>query len=144
MVAQADDDNGGWTTWEVALPTAEEGKWRYPFSEAFLACTGDPVNVAIADMKLLQELGFPPRPVGRLQYSRTDKKAPKIYRLKCKPSCWRLYLYPHPDQLRLIYLHSVCKKRDEQDPKDARLARDRLERLFSGNARALRFAFPDP
>src|SRR5688500_13352539 len=91
----------GWKTWEIALPGDAPGQWRYPFSVTLMG-SGDPINVAIADMLLLEELGFPPRPAGRLKYSRSDKKKPKIFRFRCKPSCWRLYFFADDEERRII------------------------------------------
>jgi hypothetical protein len=134
-----------WTTWEVCSPS-HGGSWndpRRPVSET-MARSGDPTTTAIGKMKLLQTLGLP-EGFRSLIIEKADGGDPTIYILKCKPCCWRLYFYACKESetaKRIVYLHAKCKKKNKQDPDDAKHARLALGALDAGGMRIIRFQFP--
>jgi hypothetical protein len=67
----------------------------------------------------------------------------KIWILKAKPSCWRLYFHVYENTNQIFYLHAVCKKKDQQSPSDGRKARKRLNDSIAAGAPALEIEFPD-
>ena len=72
------------------------------------------------------------------------KKDDHIWLLKCKPACWRLYFYVWTNEKskRIIYVHAVCKKTDEEDPSDAREARRVFDGIRPGGSAIRLFEFP--
>lgn len=66
-----------WRSWEVVLPGGSAGSWRRPVSETLLSGRGDPVTVAVRNMLLLEELGYPPRLRGQLAYAKADAGKPR-------------------------------------------------------------------
>lgn len=140
-----------WTTYEILLRDADgklDAAGERPFSND-LAGDGDPVQTAIQKMRLLQHHGWPDARLnlkdkrGKLLIDRADDEDPKIWILKCKPSCWRLYFCVYSDTKRIVYLYAVCKKRPDRDPADSVRARHRFDG-FGGSRRSgiARFDFP--
>ena len=120
-----------------------------PFSE-ILATSGNMPTQAITKMRMLQDLGWPEArrtlkdDQGR---SRIVKKNSDIWLLKCKPSCWRLYFYVCDEQQqqegkRIIFVHAVCKKKDKEDPREAKEAERIAHQIRSGGSRITLFEFP--
>jgi len=122
-----------WTSWEIV----SGGR---PFSETLLGGNGDNPGLALRKIKLLEAGGFPPSN-RLLEYEKADNLDPRIYRLKRKPKCWRIYFAV--EGRRLIYLHAVCKKSDRRNEEDSRKARRRLTAFYNGESALEKLEVPD-
>lgn len=131
----------GWKSYEV-LQSGD----KVPFSKS-LARVGAPPNGAVRQMMTLESIG-----VSEAQRtlkdskggSRVVRKDDKIWLLKCKPSCWRLYFYVSEtkEEKRIIYVHAVCKKKTAENDTDAQKARVIADGIRPGGSRITPFAFP--
>src|ERR1700719_4469119 len=115
------------TTYEVIQRDENGNHAITPFSET-LAVSGVLAKQAITKMRMLQEISWPEARNAlkddqghRLVVSKDDR----IWLLKCKPSCWRLYFYvsENATTTRIAYVHAVCKKQNRENPSDATQAR---------------------
>ena len=89
------DESLKWETYEVAEPNGD-GEHSYPFSEALAVSGGPPPVQAITKIRMLQAIGWPTAKnqlKDNLGKPLVVKKDDRIWLLKCKPSCWRLYFY---------------------------------------------------
>jgi hypothetical protein len=137
----ADDD---WSIYEVLEPDADgqlvdHGSNR-PVSRA-LAESGDPIETAISKLKLLEYHGWPAAR-GLLDVDEADDKTPKIWILKCKPSCWRFYFHVYETRRRIVLLHVRCKKRNRRSSSDSTRARNVLGALGARRSGIILFEFP--
>src|SRR6266496_2807956 len=124
---QRRDAPRSWKTYEV-YERDENGAYAFtPFSAA-LASSGTISAQVIIKMRKVQEIGWP-EAVTQLHDNKGHrlivKKNDKIWLLKCKPACWRLYFYVSETAMegRLIYVHAICKKTRKEDPAAAKAAR---------------------
>lgn len=125
---------------EIVIPGA--GGESRPFSDVLLSGVGDRPVKAIRQMVLLALAGFPP--ANRIAaYELADDEQPRIYRLKVKPHCWRLYFWADSTKKRFVFLHAVCKKKSKSDEQDATKARDRLTRYQGGKATIEHMGLPN-
>jgi hypothetical protein len=133
-----------WSTWEAVLRQGK-GPWVPVMSTAFAQGKGDELATTIGKMRILERLGFPAA-LQSVTLEKADRRKPAIWILKCKPSCWRLYLHLYtvsPTDKRIVYLHAKCKKKDKQDPEDTARARRVLAAANRGDVgRIARFPFP--
>lgn len=141
-MAALDTGQPAWTSWEVVSPDGEGQLTKRPVSSEMDRC-GDQLETPINKMRLFEHHGWPDaRSKGVLEISRSDTTAPKLWILKCKPSCWRLYLYVDPPQKRLVYLYAKCKKKWKQDAEDSRKARRVFQSVQAGRFGIIAFQFP--
>ncbi len=73
------------------------------------------------------------------------KKDDRIWLLKCKPSCWRLYFYVFYKQMlrkQIIYVYAVCKKKNREDPRAAAQAERIADEIRPGGSGITLFDFP--
>lgn len=147
------DPTPPWESYEVLLRDSdgrlhEDGK--RPFSVRLLK-GGDQITTALGLMWTLQFHGWPrARQVmkderGKLRIVLSDdENGKRIWILKAKPTCWRLYFYVYEEKKHILYLHAVCKKKDEQDPSETTRARRIFTRVggASGSG-SIKFDFPD-
>lgn len=58
--------------------------------------------------------------------------------------CWRLYFYvwKNNKDKRIIYVHAICKKTDQEDQGDAIKARRVADGIRPGGSAITRFEFP--
>jgi hypothetical protein len=117
-----------------------------PFSDA-LAASGVLAKQAVTKMRMLHEISWPEARDAlkddqghRLIVSKDDR----IWLLKCKPSCWRLYFYvsENATTTRIVYVHAVCKKRNRENPSDATHARSIVDTIRPGGSGISAFEFP--
>jgi hypothetical protein len=123
-----------------------------PFSDDLLS-GGDRVVQAVGLMWLVQYHGWPE---ARRQLRDSDgrnrivlagdRSGARIWLLKAKPSCWRLYFYVYEQTKQILYLHATCKKQDAQDDAAEARARRILTGVGGSGSRygAVEFDFPDP
>jgi hypothetical protein len=125
---------------------------RRPFSETLLA-GGDPIDGAIRKMELLCHHGWP---MARLHMKNGDgsplvaeadssEDAKKIWILKAKPQCWRLYFYVNqqePEKPFFLFLLAICKKKQKQSASHSKRARRILDSLGPGGNGRIRFDLP--
>jgi hypothetical protein len=132
-----------WATYEIILRDASGEYAITPFSDA-LAVSGQRPAQAINKMRMVQEIGWP-----EAKRSFTDQrgrplivgKEGGIWLLKCKPLCWRLYFYVCEKYKRIIYVHAVCKKKDRENPSDARRAKTVADGIQRCGSRITAFQF---
>lgn len=129
-----------WTSYEPVFREAE--RERRPFSDVLFGGSGDRPHRALRVIELLRLGGFPP-PAGSIAYEPADDQQPRIYYIKCKPSCWRLYAYVDQEKRQVLFLHCACKKGWKADPKDATRARMLLDRAFDGEVKFEPLELPD-
>src|SRR5258705_13250557 len=89
------DLSSGWTTYEVYQRDTQGKHTITPFSTA-LARPGDLPTQAVTKMRMVQDLGWPEAKrclKDDCGHPLVVKKDDKIWLLKCKPKCWRLYFY---------------------------------------------------
>jgi len=129
-----------WATLEVVLRDATgklDSSGARPFSDALPSDGPAAAKTAIQKMLLVESLGWPSARLdlkdeyGKPRIERSDDKAPQIYILKCKPTCWRLYFYVDHKRKYFVYLYAKCKKKQRRDPADSASAR-RLYQSLSG------------
>jgi hypothetical protein len=131
--------SSGWTSYEVIHKETE----ATPVSEAIF--NGDDRSAVVKKLLLVQELGWPE--AKRLHFgakgkNRIVQKDDIVWLLKCTPHCWRLYFYIYKPKRWIIYLHAVCKKKDEEDPNDAIKARAAYDDINGGAFGITLFPFP--
>lgn len=74
---------------------------------------------------------------------RIARKDDVIWLLKCSPHCWRLYFYVQIEEKRIIYVHAICKKKDDEDDQGFIKARRIADRVKGGKQNTVReFKFP--
>lgn len=147
------DPTPPWESHEVLLRDSEgelHEDCKRPFSASLLR-GGDQIATALGLMWQLQFHGWPKAKQvmkdehGKPRIVLSDEvDGVKIWILKAKPTCWRLYFYVYQEKTRIFYLHAVCKKKNAQNPSDARKAR----RIFNGvggstGSGSIAFDFPD-
>lgn len=140
------DLSSGWKTYEVCESDSEGEVTRTPFSDELVKSGKIPVQ-AITKMRMLEELGWP---TAKRQLKDNHghplvvKKDERIWLLKCKPACWRLYFYVHESSKSkcFIFVHAVCKKADQEDDGDTREARRIADQIRPGGSRITEFEFP--
>src|SRR5437899_2347270 len=106
-----------WVTYEVIVRDASGDPSITPFSGG-LTSAGQVLGRVLRRMRMLQDLGLP---AARLHMKDKDgrrlivSKDDRIWLLKCKPTCWRLYFYVYKSgsENRIIYVWAVCKKQDD-------------------------------
>jgi hypothetical protein len=144
------DPTPPWTHWEPVL-RGDDGHLdgnRRPFSEQFSGEVGG-VVAATGKMWLMGYHGWPGAIAairddqGKPLIEEADNQEPKIWILKCKPHCWRLYFYVYQDKNRFLYLYAKCKKKWKRNTSDSKRARNLFARI--GGTRGIgidSFAFP--
>ncbi|HET7584825.1 MAG TPA: hypothetical protein VFK13_07960 [Gemmatimonadaceae bacterium] len=113
------DRAGGWQLLEVVRGT------RRPSSDAYCDANDRELATILRQLRLLRLAGCPPeRGKGRPRYEKLGQctfegRSVGVYVLKAKPSPWRLYFFvPDREHRRIVFLHSVSKKRDKRDAQD--------------------------
>ena len=138
--------SSGWNSYEVYQRDGRGNHAITPFSDA-LAAPGKILAQPVTKMRMVQDLGWP----GAKRHLKDDhghplvvKKDDVIWLLKCKPSCWRLYFYVYEngENKRIIYVHAVCKKSDQEDAGDAVEARRIADGIRPGGSAITPFQFP--
>ena len=142
MTRRRTDLSSGWTSYEVIHKNEAR---TTPFSDA-LAARGDLAG-AINKISLVEEVGWPKaRQVlhyGPGHKKRIAKKDDVIWLLKCWKSCWRLYFYVIPSEKKyIVYVHAVCKKKNQEDPGEAVTARKVYDGIQVGRSAITPFQFP--
>jgi hypothetical protein len=135
-----------WGTYQVAMKTKDAGRIETPFFEQ-LSVGGKSAVQPINKMQLIQTLGWE-----EARRTLKDDKGRKvivkkddlIWLVKCKPSCWRLYcyVYENGETHQIIYVHAVCKKKDDEDPGDLTTARRIADDIGSRARSIAAFEFP--
>jgi hypothetical protein len=139
--------SSGWVSFEVVWKDQAGDYTVLPFSTA-LASQPDRLAQVHNKIRMLQDLGWPEaRRVLRDAHGHplVSRKDDRIWLLKCKPSCWRLYFYVYAtdQEKRIIYVHAVCKKRDREDRQDFLDARRIADGIRPGGSRITAFEFFD-
>jgi hypothetical protein len=113
------DADGDWELLELAR------RDRRPCSDAYCDANHRELANVLRQLSLLRAAGCPPEDGrGHPNYEKIGKcpfegRAVSVYVLKAKPSSWRLYFFVADRQgRRIVFLHSVSKKRDKRDPQD--------------------------
>lgn len=136
--------SSGWATYEIIHRDDAGAFSQMPFTEELTASGKAPVQ-AIQKMRMLQELGLK-----EAQAALKDKNGKKlvvkkdgrIWLLKCKPSCWRLYFYADENVKQIVYVYAVCKKQNKEDPADEKKAQRVADRIRPGGSGITAFQFP--
>jgi len=134
----------GWESFEV-IQKDKNGMYAVlPFSDS-LASTRKLAQVH-NKIRMVQDVGWPEAK----RTLRDDKGRPliakkdeRIWLLKCKPSCWRLYFYVNNsgELKRIVYVYAVCKQKDEEDSQDAVKARRVADAILPGGSSIAPFEF---
>ena len=144
MAKKRPDPRSGWGTFEVLQRESDGGYTRTPFSNT-LALSGTLPTQALTKMRMVEEIGWP-EAKRVLKDDRGKplivKKDDRIWLLKCKPHCWRLYFYVREETKKIIYVHAVCKKENVEDPSEATYARSVADEIQPGGSAITPFEFP--
>jgi hypothetical protein len=145
-MAKRGDLTSGWKTYEVFQRDGLGNHAITPFSDA-LATSGRISAQPITKMRMVQELGWPEAKrclKDNNGHPLVVRKDNVIWLLKCKPNCWRLYFYVYQSgkDKRIIYVHAVCKKSDQEDEHDAVEARRIANAIGPSGSAITPFEFP--
>jgi hypothetical protein len=145
-MATSRDLSSGWKTYEVYQRDSSGEVAITPFSDA-LAVSGRMPVQPVTKIRIVQDIGWPEakrRLKDRHGHPLIVKKDDRIWLLKCKPTCWRLYFYVYEngEDKRIIYVHAVCKKADKENPHDAVEARRIADGIRRGGSATTPFEFP--
>lgn len=135
-----------WKSYEV-FEGDPEGEYRLPFSVALAGGSGRLPKQAITKMLSVEDRGWPAARrdlKDDLNRRRIVRKDDVVWMLKCTPNPWRLYFYvwDKTEPGKIIYLHAIWKKQDEEDASDALHARSVYENHRASGSRIWACDFP--
>ena len=135
----------GWTAYEVVVTDSSGQPIKRPFSDTLAAKGAQLALHAIKAMRMVLAHGWPDASKDYIYEGRRRvvRKDSGIWLLKCMPHCWRLYFYVRTESKQIVYVHAVCKKKDDENEQDAIRAGRIADKIADGERRAIRkFQFP--
>lgn len=102
---------------------------------------GDSPGKILRAMRLLEHAGYPPT-IGQFDLAAADGAKPRIYILKAKPTCWRVYFGIDGQGRRFLYALAICKQQQKRKQSDTDKARRRFEEALAGDRPIQRITFP--